>query len=792
MPSRAVRRPRSARPTIADRMAAIDPRLLRLLDLIWLITLGRGFGMAMYLGDPSAGPVTVVITAMCTTMPVVGWLLLRWRPHLLWLIIFLVGAVLRTALMDHLMGVLGIALMLLLGGVRWGAVHLVAYLTLELGSTWVTGSDDGSLVYLLSNLTLRVAIQYAIGVVLWRCQVRVQRLDADRAALGERRDELLANASMRADLWLLAGRGRAAAALHDGLGQQLALVGMLLDYAARTGPDSPDGRREMAHSRLVLRDAAGNVGGWLSGAGGPHQRGLASWLELAAAYQGTPMEVTLDLPDESAELDAEQADYVARFLAESLTNAWRHGRATRVRASARLSAGELLLEVTDNGTASPSGGSGFGLRGLGADAAALGGRFSAGPAGTGWVNAARIPASRAPLARRRVRSRSDGRTLPAWSRDPTLIRFMDCMVAFSLLEGLVQLIPHNVELTTRMQGIFVVPMPLWLGFLTLVALSWLALRLFQTKVTLAAFLVLTFLALAVGQAPIFWLGGVLVFALVPTRRAWWFAVAALVTIVVVRLLGFPSTTLEIPLWLITYLGYAIAAGVLGMGIRYLLDIGERLETSNQELLTANSDLEQAHQLEVDLAAATERAAVAERLYGSIGRRLDETADLLVEVEAGTGSATLAREQVALLLADVRLWARALSPLRPESTWRDLQGIAGRFRGTGVSVRVDLPDTEPGLRPEVSVALVRLVQETLASAIHDRGAHAVEIDVVLDADQLLVGITDDGSQPDADALADVARRLEALGGSLATRQTSTARRLRVSLPLDAELNAAQPA
>ena len=70
--------------------------------------------------------------------------------------------------------------------------------------------------------------------------------------------------------------------------------------------------------------------------------------------------------------------------------------------------------------------------------------------------------------------------------------------------------------------------------------------------------------------------------------------------------------------------------------------------------------------------------------------------------------------------------------------------------------------------------------------------AVEIDVVLDADQLLVGITDDGSQPDADALADVARRLEALGGSLATRQTSTARRLRVSLPLDAELNAAQPA
>ncbi|MEW6596648.1 MAG: histidine kinase [Pseudomonadota bacterium] len=116
--------------------------------------------------------------------------------------------------------------------------------------------------------------------------------------------------------------------------------------------------------------------------------------------------VELDLDDEALAEPAAEAAY--RMVQEGLSNAVRHGRATRI--VVRLSAGAggaLQIEVRDDGpsppSAAPSPGPspGHGLRGMRERIAALGGQLDIGAAepGRGWRLRAFLPAANArPLA----------------------------------------------------------------------------------------------------------------------------------------------------------------------------------------------------------------------------------------------------------------------------------------------------------------------------------------------------------------------------------------------------------
>ena len=76
----------------------------------------------------------------------------------------------------------------------------------------------------------------------------------------------------------------------------------------------------------------------------------------------------------------ELAEHVVAVLAEALSNAARHARATRVEVTLRALAGRVVLSVADDGVGIPEGGRRSGLRNLAERAERVGGALTLGPA----------------------------------------------------------------------------------------------------------------------------------------------------------------------------------------------------------------------------------------------------------------------------------------------------------------------------------------------------------------------------------------------------------------------------
>lgn len=83
-----------------------------------------------------------------------------------------------------------------------------------------------------------------------------------------------------------------------------------------------------------------------------------------------------------------------RIVQESLTNVLRHSGASTVRVTARAVEGTLTLRIVDDGrqSATPTKGTGAGIRGMKERAELLGGTLTAHPAPGGFTVDAKIPA----------------------------------------------------------------------------------------------------------------------------------------------------------------------------------------------------------------------------------------------------------------------------------------------------------------------------------------------------------------------------------------------------------------
>jgi signal transduction histidine kinase len=127
--------------------------------------------------------------------------------------------------------------------------------------------------------------------------------------------------------------------------------------------------------------------------GSSSTQGLGEVLRaLVEVYsQATDARVTLDLPTDLPEPDAERKMVLVRTAQEALTNVQKHAEATRVDMDVRLRDGSYVLTCTDNGRGSPSSspGSGFGLGNLRTRAAVFGGQVSLQP-GTGGGTVLRL------------------------------------------------------------------------------------------------------------------------------------------------------------------------------------------------------------------------------------------------------------------------------------------------------------------------------------------------------------------------------------------------------------------
>jgi signal transduction histidine kinase len=182
---------------------------------------------------------------------------------------------------------------------------------------------------------------------------------------------------------LYADRDRIARDLHDLVVQRLFATGMRLDSVAARVTD------EQARERLLgavedldetIREIRTTIyslqGTPRSNSDGVRSRILAA-VESATGEEGPATSVQFDGPVDALVDDGTTEDVLA-VLREAISNATRHGRASKVTVRLTVGDGTLVLEVADDGTGLPDGVHRSGLANLADRARLHGGAFDAG------------------------------------------------------------------------------------------------------------------------------------------------------------------------------------------------------------------------------------------------------------------------------------------------------------------------------------------------------------------------------------------------------------------------------
>lgn len=276
-----------------------------------------------------------------------------------------------------------------------GAVEKMAYVTLLPRWGWVVGTgvymDDidraerslreratRSVLHTLRTLGLvaafAVALVFATGMALNTSQRRLA--DSKLKALAQRIVSLQEEE-----------RAHVSRNLHDGISQMLVAAKFQLESAERALDARPSGApaelkvglRQLGEAIVAVRNVSHEMRPLEL-----DQLGLPGALrQLAREFADrSGLSLTLDEVVDSVELSEEAAVALFRIAQEGLTNVARHAQATQVRLSLVQRAGEVCLELHDDGRGfdvarlahSPL--AGIGLRNLRERVEHLGGRFS--------------------------------------------------------------------------------------------------------------------------------------------------------------------------------------------------------------------------------------------------------------------------------------------------------------------------------------------------------------------------------------------------------------------------------
>ena len=187
------------------------------------------------------------------------------------------------------------------------------------------------------------------GLALRNAQLQTQAAQAEL-------DHVRASRARLAEA-ALAERRRLERDLHDGAQQHLLALAARLSAAMASSGD-PDATAAFAQART---DLAAVLAELRDLAHGIHpatlvQSGLGAALEEVA--ERLPLAIQLDVPAGPDGRPPAAAEATAYFVAcEALTNAVKHAQASQVRVTVRISGGELVMDVTDDGVggADPAG-----------------------------------------------------------------------------------------------------------------------------------------------------------------------------------------------------------------------------------------------------------------------------------------------------------------------------------------------------------------------------------------------------------------------------------------------------
>jgi PAS domain S-box-containing protein len=180
--------------------------------------------------------------------------------------------------------------------------------------------------------------------------------------------------------------------LHDGAQQRLVAAALGMRLALRRLEQDRDGA--LAELDEAIDEVVAATNDLRELARGIHpsvltEGGLGPALESLASGSPVPVEL-LASPEVRLPPQVESAAYFT--VAEALTNVARYADASRVKVSAAMKAGRLVLEVADDGRGGADPARGSGLRGLADRIAALDGTLTVdSPSGTGTRLRAEIP-----------------------------------------------------------------------------------------------------------------------------------------------------------------------------------------------------------------------------------------------------------------------------------------------------------------------------------------------------------------------------------------------------------------
>lgn len=368
-------------------------RVARAMDLLLIgAVLFGSLRVVQLLGSAVSDPPLGFVLGIALVLSAGTWVGWR-RSQRRWLVIVLtvlslIAVFVGDGPMTLPLFVVALIALVLVYGSRAGVMVLCGMQALQLGiQFFVLGRSAADLVvqFMLSGLVFGLALVLAHLVA---------GLEVERRRNAALVGELRRSAEHEKELVLAQERARSARDLHDGLGHRLAAVGMSLDFATRMAErDSVRAWEEVAQARQQSAAALDAMRTWvraLDPVRVPGATGVVALDAIADSFRGTGLDVTVHSKGTERELPTAVMTYLYRFVQEGLTNALKHGGATRIDIVVNNDE-PLVLEIADNGTAPDEVIDGYGLRTLREQAVELGGSVTAGAGRHGFTVRVEVP-----------------------------------------------------------------------------------------------------------------------------------------------------------------------------------------------------------------------------------------------------------------------------------------------------------------------------------------------------------------------------------------------------------------
>lgn len=306
---------------------------------------------------------------------------------------------------------LPLLLALMASCVGWALIRLTHGAVTAWGNVVPASNDESvALLWFVAGLTLLVGL-----LVRWQEKSSIERINSLAAEAKTTAELSKVNLKLQEytaeveRIGIMSERKRLSRELHDSVGYVLmnhitlmevatrlavrwdvtrlsdteqAIIGELTDVLHQSLSQAKDGLAEVRSTLHSLRDdeKVSRI------------TGISGVRKLIGAFRNTPVEVSLQLSNVRAHRFSDEVDYILyRSVQEGITNALRHGNATRIEILIWQGDQQIAVSIIDNGKGAKEVVKGIGLTGIGERIDRIGGELRAQSSPLGFELRVRIP-----------------------------------------------------------------------------------------------------------------------------------------------------------------------------------------------------------------------------------------------------------------------------------------------------------------------------------------------------------------------------------------------------------------